>query len=161
MLNNGATIKLQKDYSFAFGAVDGGVASGDGADLPLLEPPDPLGACVSLLEPPAGAGAVAPDGSSFSGRKVDVDAPLSGRVFPELPHSSSDAKNQIDNMQRIIQTPAVAMVTRVNMSPAFVPKALWPPIPPRAPVKPPPRPRWTSTKRIKNTATTNMRIPNT
>ena len=44
---------------------------------------------------------------------------------------------------------AVTMVTRVNTSPAFAPKALCPPMPPRAPDRPPPRPRWTSTSRIK------------
>lgn len=67
----------------------------------------------------------------------------------------------MDSMHSRIQTPAVAMVTRVNMSPALVPKALWPPMPPKAPVKPPPRPRWTSTSRIKNTETRNIEIPNT
>ena len=44
------------------------------------------------------------------------------------------------------------IVMRVNMSPAFAPNALEPPMPPRAPAKPPPRPRCTSTSRIKKIA---------
>ena len=35
--------------------------------------------------------------------------------------------------QSKIQMAATTMVTRVNTSPAFVPKALWPPMPPSAP----------------------------
>ncbi len=54
--------------------------------------------------------------------------------------------------QNTIQIDAVTIVMRVNMSPAFAPNALDPPIPPRAPAKPPPRPRCTSTSRIKKIA---------
>ena len=50
-----------------------------------------------------------------------------------------------------IQIAATTIVIRVNRSPALVPKALWPPMPPKAPVKPPPRPRWTRITRIRNT----------
>ena len=56
--------------------------------------------------------------------------------------------------------PAVPIVIFVNMSPAFVPKALCPPAPPNAPAKPPPRPRWTNTNKIKNSAVRNSMIPN-
>src|SRR5439155_26952461 len=42
------------------------------------------------------------------------------------------------------------MVMRVNWSPAREPNGLEPPEPPRAPIKPPPLPRWISTSRIKN-----------
>ena len=52
-------------------------------------------------------------------------------------------------MFRTIQIPAVAMVTRVKMSPAFEPKALDPPGPPKAPARPPPLPRWIRTRQIK------------
>jgi hypothetical protein len=52
-------------------------------------------------------------------------------------------------MQRMIQKAAEIMVIRVNKSPALVPNALWPPMPPKAPAKPPPLPRWMSIKTIK------------
>src|SRR4051794_2985997 len=52
-------------------------------------------------------------------------------------------------MLRRIQTRAVIIVTRVKISPALVPKALEPPIPPKAPARPPPLPRWMSTRQIK------------
>ena len=52
-------------------------------------------------------------------------------------------------MQSTIQKAATPTVIRVNMSPALVPKALCPPMPPRAPARPPPRPRCTSTSRIR------------
>jgi hypothetical protein len=50
-----------------------------------------------------------------------------------------------------IHTNATAIVILVNKSPAFVPKALAPPMPPKAPVSPPPRPRCTRMTRIKKT----------
>ena len=50
----------------------------------------------------------------------------------------------------MIQKAATPTVILVNKSPAFVPKALWPPMPPSAPARPPPRPRCTSTSRIRN-----------
>src|ERR1019366_5741113 len=42
------------------------------------------------------------------------------------------------------------MVSRVNWSPAREPKGLEPPAPPRAPINPPPLPRWIRIKRIRN-----------
>ena len=53
-------------------------------------------------------------------------------------------------MFRRIQTSAVIIVTRVKMSPALVPKALEPPMPPKAPASPPPLPRWIRTRQIRN-----------
>ena len=44
--------------------------------------------------------------------------------------------------QRTIQSRTETAVILVKISPAFTPKALAPPAPPKAPVKPPPRPRW-------------------
>lgn len=61
--------------------------------------------------------------------------------------------------QSKIQAVATPMVIRVNRSPAFVPKALWPPGPPRAPVSPPPRPRCTSTRRTRNEDNTKIVKP--
>lgn len=56
----------------------------------------------------------------------------------------------IANMQKKIQTSAVMIVTRVNTSPALVPNALWPPMPPKAPASPPPLPCWIKTSAIRN-----------
>jgi hypothetical protein len=54
----------------------------------------------------------------------------------------------------MIQNMAKKIVTLVKASPALVPKALWPPMPPKAPAKPPPLPRWTSTSTISMKAQT-------
>src|SRR6202161_2711811 len=48
-----------------------------------------------------------------------------------------------------IQIAAVLIVTRVETSPALVPKALEPPVPPKAPASPPPLPRWIRTRQIR------------
>ena len=53
-------------------------------------------------------------------------------------------------MLRKIQTSATTIVTRVNTSPALVPKALEPPTPPKAPARPPPLPRWIRIRQIRN-----------
>src|SRR5437588_3006592 len=42
------------------------------------------------------------------------------------------------------------MVMRVKVSPAREPNGLEPPVPPRAPIRPPPLPRWINTRRIRN-----------
>src|SRR6516164_585599 len=42
------------------------------------------------------------------------------------------------------------MVRRVNWSPAREPKGLEPPAPPRAPIRPPPLPRWIKINNIMN-----------
>src|ERR1700690_2300568 len=47
------------------------------------------------------------------------------------------------------------MVSRVNESPAREPNGLEPPEPPRAPIRPPPLPRWISTSRMRNAPSTN------
>src|SRR4051812_2545437 len=54
------------------------------------------------------------------------------------------------------------MVTLVKTSPAFVPKALEPPMPPKAPASPPPLPRWIKMRQIRNReviAKRTLRIP--
>ena len=55
----------------------------------------------------------------------------------------------IERMQSKIQNVATPIVILVNRSPALVPKALCPPMPPSAPASPPPRPRWMRTSRIR------------
>lgn len=67
--------------------------------------------------------------------------------------------NLIASMQKKIQTNAVMIVTRVNTSPALVPKALCPPMPPKAPAKPPPLPCWINTKAIKNSDERTNNVP--
>src|SRR3972149_5366206 len=62
-------------------------------------------------------------------------------------------------MHRTIQTAATPMVIRVKRSPALVPKALWPPMPPKAPARPPPLPRWMSTSRTRKIAKKNKKKP--
>ena len=62
------------------------------------------------------------------------------------------------HMHRKIQTAATTMVIFVNRSPALVPKALCPPMPPKAPARPPPRPCWINTNRIKNSDNSTSRI---
>src|SRR5687768_6417692 len=49
------------------------------------------------------------------------------------------------------------MVTRVNWSPAREPKGLDPPVPPSAPMRPPPLPRWIRTSRIRNRPISRIR----
>jgi hypothetical protein len=62
--------------------------------------------------------------------------------------------------QTTIQIDAVMIVIRVNTSPAFAPNALEPPMPPSAPANPPPRPRCTSTNKIKKTASSESTMAN-
>ena len=111
------------------------------------------------VAPVPGDGELGAAGLTGPGTAVVPGVVLLEGDLPEPPHSSCDPSSQMEAMQSRIQMPAVTIVTRVNMSPALVPNALWPPMPPKAPVKPPPRPRWTRTNRIRNKATTNIRIP--
>src|SRR3954466_4753242 len=53
-------------------------------------------------------------------------------------------------MMSRIQMPATTMVIRVKVSPALEPNGLEPPTPPNAPARPPPLPRWISTRPIRN-----------
>ena len=62
-------------------------------------------------------------------------------------------------MHNNIQKAATPIVIRVNRSPAFAPNALCPPMPPRAPANPPPRPRCSSTMRIRKQAVRTSRNP--
>ena len=94
------------------------------------------------------------------------EAPVTGALEPGAPRFG-DSMLRLPSLrilteaaQRMIQKAATKIVIRVNRSPALVPKALWPPSPPNAPAKPPPRPRWISTSRIKNTDVTNNNTMN-
>jgi len=92
-----------------------------------------------------------------------VNGALAGGAFPNVWRGPLSLPiSLIANMQKKIQTNAVMIVTRVNTSPAFVPKALCPPMPPKAPAKPPPLPCWIKTKAIKNSdeRTSNVAIKN-
>lgn len=63
-------------------------------------------------------------------------------------------------MHNKIHTAATPMVIRVNVSPALVPNALWPPSPPKAPANPPPLPRWIRMIPIKIKAVRNNKVIN-
>src|SRR3954468_24343405 len=54
------------------------------------------------------------------------------------------------------QMPAMVMVIRVNVSPALDPNGLDPPAPPKAPISPPPFPRWIRMVRISSRPRTMM-----
>jgi len=88
----------------------------------------------SLLTPPSAADV------AFKG---EVDSGVSGKA--------SDPR--LDRITRIInitiQIRAVIIVILVKTSPAFVPNALDPPAPPKAPASPPPLPRWIKTRQIR------------
>ena len=56
------------------------------------------------------------------------------------------------------QMTATTIVIFVKTSPAFVPKALCPPVAPNAPARPPPRPRCRRTMKIKKTLAKANRI---
>jgi hypothetical protein len=87
-----------------------------------------------------------------------VLVPTPGFVDPAKPFPGEDS-TLTDTMQSRIQNAATPIVILVKRSPAFAPKALWPPMPPSAPAKPPPRPRCNKTMRIKNAAVTISKNP--
>ena len=73
----------------------------------------------------------------------------SERRLPRPRRSAGWSEHDQDHGSGAIQTDAVIIVTRVKMSPALVPKALEPPMPPKAPASPPPLPRWIRTRQIR------------
>jgi hypothetical protein len=87
-------------------------------------------------------------------------------LVPELPAPGAPA-NPVPGVESTltavmhskIQKAATPIVIRVNRSPAFAPNALCPPMPPRAPANPPPRPRCSSTMRIRKQAVTTSKNP--
>lgn len=117
----------------------------------------------------AGPGADGDDGGGGGGRALpdglDVEAPealfeppgdpgaveLGTRVLVSVPQADSPPRFDriTSSMFMTIQKAATDMVTRVKTSPAFVPNALEPPMPPKAPARPPPLPRWMRTRQIK------------
>ncbi len=130
------------------GAATGGVAVAGGAAGAAV----PAGALFD-----SGGAAVLPDGSAFfAGNRPDCVSPADDAAVDVAPSTSPRyLAHMRAARQNTIQIDAVMMVMRVNTSPAFAPKALEPPMPPRAPAKPPPRPRWTSTSRIRKIASSD------
>lgn len=92
------------------------------------------------------AGGVVELGGGMLGSVVDA----AGFALPSTSPWCLDQKRA--TRQNAIQIDAVMTVMRVKMSPAFAPNALEPPMPPSAPARPPPRPRCTSTSKIKKIA---------
>lgn len=124
-----------------------GAVAGFSAEVLVPDVPVPVFAALPVLAVPGTAGPVA---------VVLVPAPEvsdPAKPFPGV-DSTLTAK-----MQSRIQNAATPMVMRVNKSPALAPKALWPPMPPNAPAKPPPRPRCSKTIMIKNAAVANSKNP--
>lgn len=103
---------------------------------------------------PAGVAAGLPGAGAGLAGAVVVAA---GAASPALNRSPVRMFHQLLNTQSTIQTAATPIVTLVKTSPALVPNALCPPMPPNAPASPPPRPRWIKTSRIRNTAIRNIR----
>lgn len=133
---------------FAGGAnvVAGVFVAAAGAVVPVAGAVEPAGGVVGL------------SGDVLLGSAGSVVGSVVGVVVPDLPRTSPwcfDQKSAI--RQKKIQIEAVTIVIRVKMSPAFAPNALEPPMPPRAPAKPPPRPRCTSTSRIRKIARNDNR----
>jgi len=118
-----------------------------GADAAGADVPAPLGAAVfdgGVAAVPLAAGgavevpgAVEPVGGGKAGPLVFDEA-----VVPAAVNASPwcFAQNKAIK-QKTIEIDAVTIVIRVKISPAFAPNALDPPMPPRAPASPPPRPR--------------------
>jgi hypothetical protein len=86
--------------------------------------------------------------------------PGGGAGFAELKASPLCFAHINAVKQTTIQIDAVMIVMRVNTSPALAPNALEPPIPPSAPASPPPRPRCTSTNKIKKIARSERTMAN-
>ncbi len=135
-LDEESLIALAGDDSAGLGSVAAGAAD------------DPAGAFVaddapalSVAVEPALPVFAEPDVFPFS---FDV---LTGEDWSvsESPSSNAEIETRFTNTTSIIairnQTIAVHIVTRVKTSPALAPNALDPPIPPKAPASPPPRPR--------------------
>ena len=117
---------------------------------------------ISGTEPVSGS---SPESGSNAPGSVPELEPSSGVPSPRpgVPPAPSGLpwwfSTVIARTHSTIQNPATPIVNLVNKSPALVPKALCPPIPPKAPAKPPPRPRCTRTSKIRNNDVRNIKIP--
>ncbi len=102
----------------------------------------PAGAGASAGRDELDAGAVAgapalvlPRDDGLSSLEIELGAsPAQMEAFRRLVMTTR-------SMAMSIQIDAVTIVIRVKVSPAFVPNALEPPTPPKAPASPPPLPR--------------------
>ena len=146
-----------RDRRYSAGAESSGVDSAVGPGVTVspslaVAPPPAAGVVPAAgmlsnglpLSPPPTPAPAPPVGNSIGG-----GAALGSPSGPDFPPRSFT-----DRIANKIQIVAAMMVTRVKVSPALVPNALWPPIPPKAPVSPPPRPRCTSTSRIRKSEMT-------
>jgi hypothetical protein len=140
------------------GALAGGFSGVAVEDVPgVAEPVVPLVAAPPVLAPLVVV--AVPDVPGTIG-------PVAVVLVPELPAPGAPA-NPVPGvestltavMQSKIQKAATPIVIRVKRSPAFAPNALWPPMPPSAPAKPPPRPRCSSTMRIRKQAVMTRKNP--
>lgn len=113
---------------------DGGVCGASGVGAPK---PD-WGA------PGAGASGETEFNGSEAGRSPNPAGPepivLTADGLASMSLRFSGRYHRQANAQVKIHNRTATAVMRVKISPAFTPNALWPPAPPRAPVKPPPRP---------------------
>jgi hypothetical protein len=96
-----------------------------------------------------GAGCFSAGAGCLSGEAGAELCPIGGLIGSKFKTCDEVAMRRTETIQSMIQKVATPMVIRVNKSPALVPKALCPPMPPKAPAKPPPLPRWISIKTIK------------
>jgi hypothetical protein len=141
-------------------AAAGGVAAGlfDSSAGEVLLGTASAGGLSFSGSPPALSEIGSVSGGAFpSGSSASPGAGPSSSSIPSVATSSTllatgtgALKNAIDKALNRIQITAVTIVIRVNVSPALAPKALWPPMPPNAPVNPPPRPCCTKINRIMN-----------
>ena len=115
---------------------------------PVFAPDSGAASSVSVeeLEPPAAPVVIAPALSSVSASSSASASSSSPPMTAPLLAADGSARGggltqAIVSMHRKIQIAAETTVTLVNASPALAPNALLPPLPPRAPVRPPPLPR--------------------
>ena len=111
-----------------------GVSPPSGLPIPPMPDPSILG----ITSPSAGSSMVS---------VAVIAGPLSRSV--NSPGAAGVPSNHIVNAHTNPQILAAMTVITVKVSPDLLPKALWPPGPPRVPASPPPRPRWTSTSMIR------------
>ncbi len=105
-----------------------------------------------------GSELVVPDIPPSAGAPIAGPVPKTG-LSASAALKSDSVYHQTQNASKKIQHAAATIVIRVNKSPAFVPNALCPPGPPRAPVSPPPLPRCTKINRTMNSDKIKMIVP--
>jgi hypothetical protein len=120
----------------------------------------PEGASAGAEEPEGGAESVAVDFDLVRDEPGSLDAEVAESAAPKT-WAGFRLVRTTRSMAMRIQTAAVTTVILVNVSPAFVPKALEPPTPPKAPASPPPLPRWISIRQIRKMEARTIRVLNT